>query len=104
MFGNAISLSTVTRRHCASSILRRIGGRSLTHGGVELPTYYDPQYDCEMELLKFYSWGPNPRYTPWIDQLKEELSQISIVARHSEPEEMQGDPIWESSLARSKTA
>jgi hypothetical protein len=79
MCGNAVCISTATRRHCASSILRRIGGRGL----ADLPVYYDPQYDCDMELLKFYSWAPNPRYTAWVDQMKDELSQISIVARHS---------------------
>lgn len=83
MFGGAVCISTVTRRHCASSILRRIGGRALAFGGMDLPAYYDPQYDCEMEALKFYSWAPNPRYTPWIDQMKDELSQISILAKHS---------------------
>jgi hypothetical protein len=83
ILGNAVCISTATRRHCASSILRRIGGRALACGGIDLPSYYDPQYDCEMEVLKFYSWAPNPRYTPWIDQLKDEMSQISVVARHS---------------------
>jgi len=86
MRGNAVCLSTATRRHCASSILRRIGGHSLRHNGIELPAYYDPQYNCEMELLKFYSWAPNPRYAIWVSRMKEELSQISIVARHSGPE------------------
>jgi hypothetical protein len=81
MLGGAICLSTVTRRNCASSILRRIGGRSLAYEGVELPPYYDPQYNCEMELLKFYSWAPNPRYAIWIDQMKEELRQIPVIAR-----------------------
>jgi hypothetical protein len=91
MFGGAVCVSTATRRHCASSILRRIGGRALAFEGVDLPPYYDPQYDCEMEILKFYSWSPNPRYTPWIEQMKEELSQIAIVARHSGSTELPGD-------------
>ena len=105
MFGGGVSISTATRRHCASSILRRIGGRSLSHDGLELPAYYDPQYDCQMELLKFYSWAPNPRFTPWIDQMKEELSQIAIIARHSEPDELRVDPFpdWPA-LATAKTA
>ena len=105
MFGGAISISTATRRHCASSILRRIGGRTLSHDGVELPAYYDPQYDCQMELLKFYAWAPNPRYAPWIDQMKEELSQIAIIARHSEPDERRTDQFqdWRT-LATAKTA
>jgi hypothetical protein len=90
MCGNALCISTATRRHCASSILRRIGGRALAHGGADLPVYYDPQYDCDMEILKFHSWAPNPRYMPWVDQMKEELSQMSIVARHFGSEEPQG--------------
>jgi hypothetical protein len=73
---------------------------------MELPVYYDAQYDCQMEVLKFYSWAPNPRFAPWIDQMKEELSQISIVARQSVPEEL---PLyqpenWRASAHRAKTA
>ncbi len=51
MLGNAVCISTATRRHCASSILRRIGGRALACGDIDLPVYYDPHYDCEMEVL-----------------------------------------------------
>jgi hypothetical protein len=98
MLGEAICLSTVTRRNCASSILRRIGGRSLVHEGIDLPPYFDPQYNCEMEFLKFYSWAPNPRYNIWIDRMKDELSQISVIARYHAGEERQG------LRARAKTA
>jgi hypothetical protein len=76
--GGAVGISTVTRRYCSSSILRRIGGRPLEHKSVELPTYYDPQYKCEMEVLRFYSWAPNPRYRIWIHQIKTQL-QASVV-------------------------
>ncbi len=81
--GGAVCLSTATSRNCSASILRRIGGRFLTHKGVDLPAYYDPQYDCEMEILRFYSWAPNPRYAIWIEEMKGELSHIPIVAGHS---------------------
>lgn len=106
MSGNAVCISTATRRHCASSILRRIGGRALAWKGADLPVYYDPKYDCNMELLKFYSWAPNPRYTPWVDQMKEELSQISIVARHSGSAQLAGyrNEEWPSFEARAITA
>jgi hypothetical protein len=105
MSGNAVCISTATRRHCASSILRRIGGHALACGGIDLPTYYDPQYDCEMEVLKFYSWAPNPRYTPWVDQLKDELSQISIVARHSgSTKQAHRGEDWRSFTACAKTS
>ena len=68
--GGAIGLSSVTHRHGSASILRRMGGRSLASHGVELPAYYDPQYECEMEILRFYSWAPNPRYNVWIEEMK----------------------------------
>jgi hypothetical protein len=87
VLGGAVCLSTATRRNCSASILRRIGGRFLTHEGTELPAYYDPQYNCEMEILRFYSWAPNPRYAVWIDRMKEELSQIPILAGHAGLEE-----------------
>ena len=88
MSGNAVCLSTATRRHCASSILRRIGGYRLSYDQIELPIYNDPQYDCDMEILKFHSWAPNPRYTVWVEQMKEELSQISVIAGQSGPQDM----------------
>jgi hypothetical protein len=86
MSGGAVCISTATHRHCASSILRRIGGQPLSHETTELPVYNDPQYDCDMELLKFYSWAPNPRYAGWVEQMKEELTEISIVAGQCEPQ------------------
>ncbi|MEO7145111.1 MAG: hypothetical protein ABI165_16560, partial [Bryobacteraceae bacterium] len=60
--GGGVGISTVTRRHCSASILARIGGRSLEHDGSEIPSYHDEQYKCEMEVLRFSSWAPNPRY------------------------------------------
>jgi hypothetical protein len=82
MMGEAVCLTTATHRHCSASILRRIGGRPLTHQGVDLPVYYDPHYECKMEILKFYSWNPNPKYAVWIKQMREELSRITVIARH----------------------
>jgi hypothetical protein len=88
MLGDAVCLTTATLRHCSASILRRIGGQPLTHQGTELPVYYDPQYDCKMEILKFYSWAPNPRYAMWIRQMREELSRVSVIVRQH------GDQGW----------
>lgn len=78
--GGGVGLSTVTRRNCSSTILRRMGGRSLEHQGAELPAYYDPQFRCEMEVLRFYSWAPNPRYNLWIDGVSAELRTIPVLA------------------------
>ena len=77
--GGAIGFSTVTRRHCSASILRRIGGRSFEYEGLPLPSYQDPQFNCEMELLRFYSWAPNPHYTAWIEEIRQELRTIPVL-------------------------
>jgi len=78
--GGCVGVSTATRRNCSASILRRLGGRSLEQNGAEFPTYYDPAYDCEMEILRFYSWAPNPRYTMWIEAIKSELRSVPVLA------------------------
>jgi hypothetical protein len=80
LLGGAICVSTATRRNCSASILRRIGGGLLEYEGRPLPAYFDPQYNCEMELLRFYSWSPNPRYAIWIEEMKKEFCHIPVIA------------------------
>jgi hypothetical protein len=80
--GGGVGISTVTCRNGSSTILRRMGGRSLQERGEDLPPYYDPQFRCEMEVLRFYSWAPNPRYKLWIDATVAELSAIPVIANH----------------------
>jgi hypothetical protein len=77
--GGCVGISAATRRHHSSSILRRIGGRPLTVDGVELPPYYDPQYGCEMEMLRFESSLPNPRYESWIEEIRAHLLTAPVV-------------------------
>jgi hypothetical protein len=82
--GGCVGISAATRRHHSSSILRRIGGRPLTADGVELPPYYDPQYACEMEMLRFDSSFPNPRYEVWIEEIRAHLYTAPVVrCKHS---------------------
>ena len=77
--GGAVGLSSATARHHSSSILRRIGGRPLKANGVEVSSYYDAQYACEMELLSFDSEFPNQRYAGWISDCREVLHQVPVV-------------------------
>jgi hypothetical protein len=77
--GETIGISTVTQRHESSSILRRMGGRPLEFRGTQLPAYYDPHYECHMEILRFYSWALNPRYSIWIDEIKQHLRAAEVV-------------------------
>jgi hypothetical protein len=44
--GGVVGVSTATTRHCSASILRRLGAFSLEDSGMELPPYFDPQYNC----------------------------------------------------------
>lgn len=78
--GGAVGISTATRRNCSSTILRRMGGQSLEAAGSEIPAYYDPHYNCDMELLRFYSWAPNPQYAGWIDDAREDLRNVRVLA------------------------
>ena len=86
ILGGCVGISTATERHHSSSILRRIGGRSLEHGGTELPSYYDPQYRCRMEVLRFDSSLPDASCRGWVKQLRERLAEVSVVVAR-EPEE-----------------
>ena len=81
ILGGCIGIGTVTRRHCSSSILRRIGGRPLSCQGIDLPRYFDAQYGCEMEVLRFDSSQPNPRFEPWVSDLGRYLQCAPVIYR-----------------------
>lgn len=81
LLGGCLGIATATVRNSSSSILRRIGGRSLEANGVELPSYYDPQYRCEMEILRFRSDSLNPRYRTLLTEVKADLLNVSVICR-----------------------
>lgn len=80
LLGGCVGLTTATVRHRSSQILRRIGGSSLSFGETELPAYYDPQYQCQMEVLRFDSAHPDPAFRGCIDRLREQLRSVTVVA------------------------
>jgi hypothetical protein len=77
--GECIGITTATVRHRSAMVLRKIGGSSLASGDVEIPAYFDPQYNCEMQILKFESEAPNPKMTSWIEQLRHDLRTVEII-------------------------
>ena len=77
--GGTLGVSTVTTRHSSSSILRRIGLGSLLSRGAEMPPYFDPHYNCEMEVLRFDSERPNPRYQSWINECQTYLATAPVI-------------------------
>jgi len=79
IIGGCIGITTATVRHRSSSILRKIGGRSLEFEGCPLPAYYDPYYRCEMEILRFESAMPNPKYRGRIERLLSELLTLPVI-------------------------
>jgi hypothetical protein len=77
--GGCVGITTATVRNCSSRILRKIGGRPLEAATRTLPAYYDPQYRCDMELLRFESNAPNPKYQARTDRLAECLPEIPVI-------------------------
>ncbi len=77
--GGCIGITTATLRHQSANVLRKIGGMSLDHDDVEIPRYFDPEYNCEMQVLKFDSAAPNRRLIPWIEQLRSEICRVEVV-------------------------
>jgi len=80
ILGDCVGMATATVRNRAASILRRIGGQDLEHGGETLPPYYDPQYKCRMEILRFTARTPNPKYWRWIDQIAADLLEVPVLS------------------------
>jgi hypothetical protein len=75
-----LGMTTATVRHASATILRRLGGGPLEVDGTPVPSYYDPRYRCQMELLRFDSRQPSARYSGLIDLLKEKLAGVKVLA------------------------
>ena len=77
--GGCLGLSMATHRNGSASILRRIGGSPLEYNGQPLPPYYDPQYKCEMEVIRFDSRAPSPKYRNVIEELKSQIPSMPVI-------------------------
>jgi hypothetical protein len=81
ILGGVLGITTATARHGSAAILKRIGGRHLEVDGVTVPSYYDPNYRCEMEILRFDSREPSARFKDAIDVLRHKLTEVLVIAR-----------------------
>jgi uncharacterized Zn-finger protein len=80
--GGALGITNANRESCSASILRRIGGRRLAADGVELPSYLEDEYQSvEVEMLRFDSSNPNPRYKRWMDECQAQLRDVPVICR-----------------------
>jgi hypothetical protein len=80
VLGGALGITNATVRHSSSTILKRIGGAPLEDDGTEVPPYFDPKYGCEMELLRFDSRRPSPKYAALVERLSRRLADVTVVA------------------------
>ena len=80
LMGGVLGITTATTRHHSSSILRRIGGRPLMARGREVPAYFDPHYNCEMELLRFDSTSPAEQYAGLMRECRDALLELPVVS------------------------
>ena len=79
--GGTLGVTTATVRHQSSTILKRIGGKHLEVDGVTMPPYYDPNYRCVMEILRFDSREPSKQFGHLVGMLCEKLAEVLLVAR-----------------------
>jgi hypothetical protein len=92
--GGTLGMTTATVRHCSSTILRRLGGSDLSVDGRKVPSYHDPRYKCEMELLRFDSRHPSPKYRGLVELLKEKLSQVLVIAPQNQQAAEPAYSLW----------
>jgi hypothetical protein len=74
--GDAWVMAMATQRHRASELLKALGASALAMDGVPLPSFFDPAYDCTMELLVFDTRHPSELAAAHVDEL------TRIIARH----------------------
>jgi len=89
LLGSSIGLVTATWRHRSAQILRRIGLEPLFVDGNALPPYHDPAYDCEMEVLRFDSRMPNPKYRHMVRELTSSLLHAPVFGPGNLPKVLQ---------------
>lgn len=77
--GKAIGITTATFRNHSAEILRKMGGRPMRENGVELPRYFDPQYDCDMQILTFETGGHAPRFHEAVQKQTRDLASSTFI-------------------------
>lgn len=81
LLGGCAGVATATCRHGSASILKRIGLTTLQGEGAELPPYYDPRHGCQMEVLRFDTRFPNPKYSLPVRELSLALANSLAICR-----------------------
>lgn len=93
--GGALGMTTATNRHCSSTILKRLGGSRFEVDGDTLPPYFDPRYRCMMEIIRFDSRSPNPKYVPLIEEARKKVARVLVIARPDAPAQQPSDELFQ---------
>lgn len=83
LLGGCAGVATATFRHGSARILQRIGLTTLNADGADIAPYHDPQYGCLMQILRFDSRFPNPKYHDWVVDLMTDLRNAPVVCREN---------------------
>jgi hypothetical protein len=81
LLGGAFVAATATLRHRSAAVLRRMGGSRFKGGNFEVPSYFDPSYDCEMELLRFDTRRPAVRFARMVKEIREKFTTVPVLAK-----------------------
>jgi hypothetical protein len=92
--GGTIGLATANTGHNSSLILRRMGGKPLARAGQPIPSYYEPRYQAELEILRFDSAEPSPRYVAQIERCLHALGTVMVVSAAAEERPVAEDFTW----------
>jgi hypothetical protein len=85
LLGNAVGVYTATRKHHSAAMLRRLGGTPLAFGGTLLPAYYEPHFDCEIEILRFDTARIQPVFEKTVRQLRQQIARRCTVLTAGAP-------------------
>jgi len=86
LLGGVLGIATATCKHGSAQILRRLGLQPLHAEGETIPSYYDPHFNSEMEVLSFDSRRPNPKYREWVAELTAHLIHAPVIWAQRLPE------------------
>lgn len=84
LMGECLAYITATVKHGSCSMMRRLGGESVRFGGNEIPRYYEPDYQSEMELLKLQTRTLNPKFDSMLAPLRHSLAAATVLQPDSE--------------------
>jgi hypothetical protein len=101
LIGGCICSCTATSRNRSSTVLRKVGGTSLMLDGEQLPSYFDPEYGCEMEVLRFVAGEAATRFRPLIQGMKKELQHSPILRATDDKFRVAFDLLSQAALAQS---